>query len=148
MPEFEHTKGPWGIVVEFDRGAPDYQGEGHAYIVTEDCDKDGLHTTVAQIGSFGEFHEAVANGNLMAAAPEMFQVLTLVKGVIESQETLMEIEPTCQDLAVTIGHVLQLASPDSNHQFGRWHPGGDGVKGKNRGSLPPLVLDEDGEIKI
>jgi hypothetical protein len=148
MPEFKPTGGPWGIVVEFDRGSPDYKGQGHAYIVTEDADKDGFHTTIAQIGSFGEFHEAVANGNLMAAAPEMFQVLTIVKEVIESQETLMEIEPTCQDLAVTIGHVLQLAAPDANNQFGRWHPGGNASKNKNHGSLPPLILDEDGEIKI
>lgn len=150
MPEFEHTKGPWGVVVEFDREAPDYNGEGRAYIVTEDTDDDGLHTTIGQIGSFGEFHEAVANANLMAAAPEMLRGLLLTKSVIEGKKTLMDLDPACVDLAKMIGLIIDIAIPDPGKEFERWHPGGGGscASNQNRGNLPPIVIDEDGEIKI
>jgi hypothetical protein len=66
----KHTKGPWTMTANFHQNGD---------IVVSDQAKEHEGTSIARIANFNYWDEAEANAHLIAAAPEMYDLLELLE---------------------------------------------------------------------
>ena len=112
MTETRFTPGPWSIVP---------YGEGSSLVIHSDGDNRVCFMATASSDRLSSHAAIRANAHLIAAAPQMFEALTAVKGVLDdyadeatpASEPLTEAEHMVLACRTIIWAALQAASPSS-----------------------------------